>query len=642
MVAAAGPGLAALRDAERRRGLEEVGERVVLRRAVGPWAVLDDLTTGLGEALGPDLLGLHAHGSLVGGDFAPARSDIDALAVVVRRPDETMLAAVAPVHAQLERRHPGWRGRVEVETVALSTVEAFVDGGTGVDDAIMRISPGEALHLLPATAHRVLTWASVRERGRTLAGRPAREMLPAVGPDLARDAVLDHVRDWPEWIEEMHLVGGQSYSVLSLCRAWCVVHDGVQLSKRVAADRAAADLVDDAALIRWARDWWYAGGSDSEPGRHTEVRDFVTRTSARILHGGRQRLPESAGGLWGSGPSEQRASTGPSRGEYCFRATTSAVENPLPVTQTARRIEHMFDEAAAETGSQPVVGPARAGGSPPPCGRARGRSAPRGRSGTGRCRRHLSHRCARASQGRVRRRAGAVSPPSFVDSQAARAARLRERAQACSDAGDFDGWVAARDEARALELEPERREEPARSAATVAVRSAGARCRAPASRRRSGWPGVSRRLVGRDSHMPRSPWCATCRTRLPRCSAGILNERRAEPRRARHEPSQPLSCAASSTPRSSAPTSTTTTTRHSGGVASWGDREVERRVRACADHLDAAAAVERTRLAESQRRVSIRPVPDAMATVTALLPVAQAVAVHAALTQAGRGGQGGR
>ena len=191
VVATPGPGLTAMRDAERRRGLDDVGERVVLRRAVGPWAVLDDLTTGLSQALGPELLGLYAHGSLVGGDFAPARSDLDVLAVVVRPPDATMLTAVAPVHARLERRHPGWHGRVEVETVALSTVEAFVDGGAGVDDSIMRISPGEALHLLPATAHRVLTWASVREKGRTLAGRPAREMLPLVGPDVARDAVLD-------------------------------------------------------------------------------------------------------------------------------------------------------------------------------------------------------------------------------------------------------------------------------------------------------------------------------------------------------------------------------------------------------------------------------------------------------------------
>ena len=57
-------------------------------------------------------------------------------------------------------------------------------------------------------------------------------------------------------------------------------------------------------------------------------------------------------------------------------------------------------------------------------------------------------------------------------------------------------------------------------------------------------------------------------------------------------------------------------------------------MRACADRLDAAAATERARRAESERRVTIRPVADAMAVVSALLPVAQAVAVHAALTQA--------
>jgi hypothetical protein len=70
------------------------------------------------------------------------------------------------------------------------------------------------------------------------------------------------------------------------------------------------------------------------------------------------------------------------------------------------------------------------------------------------------------------------------------------------------------------------------------------------------------------------------------------------------------------------------------GVAGWGDREVERRVRSCADRLDAAAAVERARVAESQRRVTSRPIPDTMAIVSAVLPVAQAVAVHAALAQA--------
>ncbi|MCU1539031.1 MAG: nuclease, partial [Humibacillus sp.] len=48
-------------------------------------------------------------------------------------------------------------------------------------------------------------------------------------------------------------------------------------------------------------------------------------------------------------------------------------------------------------------------------------------------------------------------------------------------------------------------------------------------------------------------------------------------------------------------------------LGSWGDREVERRVRACADRLDADAAVKRARAAESERRVGLRPVPDTMA-----------------------------
>lgn len=49
--------------------------------------------------------------------------------------------------------------------------------------------------------------------------------------------------------------------------------------------------------------------------------------------------------------------------------------------------------------------------------------------------------------------------------------------------------------------------------------------------------------------------------------------------------------------------------------------------------LDADQAVKRTRKAESDRCVTIRKAPDTMTYVTALLPVAQGVAVYAALTQ---------
>lgn len=62
-----------------------------------------------------------------------------------------------------------------------------------------------------------------------------------------------------------------------------------------------------------------------------------------------------------------------------------------------------------------------------------------------------------------------------------------------------------------------------------------------------------------------------------------------------------------------------------------GDREAADRARAMAQELDPVGAAARVAKAETERRVSIRPAPDCMAYVTALLPVRDGVAVYAAL-----------
>ena len=52
-----------------------------------------------------------------------------------------------------------------------------------------------------------------------------------------------------------------------------------------------------------------------------------------------------------------------------------------------------------------------------------------------------------------------------------------------------------------------------------------------------------------------------------------------------------------------------------------------------AGRLDAAALVARRRRAEGERRVTLRPAPDTMTYLTALLPVKDGVAALAALTR---------
>jgi hypothetical protein len=215
----------------------------------------------------------------------------------------------------------------------------------------------------------------------------------------------------------------------------------------------------------------------------------------------------------------------------------------------------------------------------------------------------------------------------FVAARAGQAERLRAEARACADAGDFDGWVLARDRARTLELDTEdraARSGASRSSRRLTMSRTGVAAEVALARRES--PARGARLatasVALVRHLPHT---------LAALTAGVLNERRADlvVRATSH-----LDAAVRARVDAEVIGAHLDTTDPTRGVGGWGDRELERRVRACADRLDAEAAVARSRAAEAERRVTIRPVPDTMALVTALLPVAQAVAVHAALTRA--------
>jgi len=65
-----------------------------------------------------------------------------------------------------------------------------------------------------------------------------------------------------------------------------------------------------------------------------------------------------------------------------------------------------------------------------------------------------------------------------------------------------------------------------------------------------------------------------------------------------------------------------------------GNKRIEADAKAIAYRLDPQAVVDRAVRAESERTVTIRPAPDAMTWVTALLPMAKGVACYAALKKA--------
>jgi hypothetical protein len=69
-------------------------------------------------------------------------------------------------------------------------------------------------------------------------------------------------------------------------------------------------------------------------------------------------------------------------------------------------------------------------------------------------------------------------------------------------------------------------------------------------------------------------------------------------------------------------------------LETMGVRELEGAARRLAGELDAAACVLRRRVAESERRVTLRPVPDTMTRLSAELPVVMGVAVFKSLSEA--------
>ena len=70
-----------------------------------------------------------------------------------------------------------------------------------------------------------------------------------------------------------------------------------------------------------------------------------------------------------------------------------------------------------------------------------------------------------------------------------------------------------------------------------------------------------------------------------------------------------------------------------GRLTGAGDRALVALVRSAAYRLDPRSVTERASKAAAERHVSLRPAPDTMAYLSALLPVGAGVAVHAALTR---------
>lgn len=95
----------------------------------------------------------------------------------------------------------------------------------------------------------------VRQQGITLHGPEPETIIEPISRQEFVQCVIDHAREWPEWVQYMRSHKQQAYASLSMCRAFYAAKYGEQMSKKQAALWAAQDLPEWSELINKALRW---------------------------------------------------------------------------------------------------------------------------------------------------------------------------------------------------------------------------------------------------------------------------------------------------------------------------------------------------------------------------------------------------
>ena len=202
----------------------------------------DHLTALITRHLPNLLLSLDLVGSAVDGDFRPGRSDLDFVAVMHQAPNDDELEGIGILH----RLYAG-----DPTLPALDGIWVTADElAAGPDIAAQGPTSDNGVFRAVARGNRnPVTWATLRDRGRTVLGELDRG---PIWQDRARliEWTRNNVEDyWVRWLADSSrlgtqrgraMLGGEAamWGVLGISRLHATVATGAILSKSAAGERA--------------------------------------------------------------------------------------------------------------------------------------------------------------------------------------------------------------------------------------------------------------------------------------------------------------------------------------------------------------------------------------------------------------------
>jgi hypothetical protein len=213
------------------------------------------LLTNIQAILGPQLVGLYLYGSLSLGDFDPASSDIDFLAVTVEELSEEALEQLPAMHASIASSGLPYATRLE--------------GSYIPRHALRRYDPTNAHHPTIGTdwpfqvglhgSNWILERQIVREHGVVVWGPSPQTLIDPVSLQEVRAVVCEQLKNWwqprlndLDWLRPRHY---QAFAVLTLCRALYTLQHGTVSSKPQAATWAQEVYPQWRPIIEKALTW---------------------------------------------------------------------------------------------------------------------------------------------------------------------------------------------------------------------------------------------------------------------------------------------------------------------------------------------------------------------------------------------------
>jgi len=239
------------------------------------------LLAKLQAILGPRLIGLYLYGSLSLGDFDPASSDIDFLAVTAEDLPAETLDQLRAMHADIAASGLPYADHLE--------------GSYIPSVALRRYDPHNARHpsigvdwpfqIEEHNHNWIIEYHIIREHGVIVWGPSPQTLIDPVSPQELRAAVCKHLKSqWQSRIEDVEWLRPrlyQAFAVLTLCRAlYTLQHDGAACSKPQAASWAQETYPQWKPIIERALAW----RSQSEQDDPTETVAFLREALTLALN----------------------------------------------------------------------------------------------------------------------------------------------------------------------------------------------------------------------------------------------------------------------------------------------------------------------------------------------------------------------